>query len=282
MEFRDLDQSDQVGRYQVVRRIGQGSMGTVFEALLTDYPDQRVALKILAAEHLGNKRVLRRFQNELEACYRISHPNVVRPIEVVRGGGIFGYSMELVEGGNLQQYRKQEELDERAVVSILRQLSQALSAVHEAGVIHRDLKPENVLIGRSVKLTDFGTALLIGGPRLTTEGSVLGSIPYLSPEYVERQQLDVRSDLYALGIIAYELLSGEVPGSGNGITELINLKLHGRLPEVPSRSNTLKRAVERLTARAPENRFQSAQAVAEEFRIIEQELGVEQAGSWLN
>ncbi len=265
------------GRYRILNRVGSGSMGTVYKAGLEEFPDQIVALKILAPEHIGNRRALQRFQNELEACYRISHPNVVRPLEVVREKGVFGYSMEYVDGGNLTSLIG-KDLSPIEVVRLVRQIASALNAVHQSGVIHRDVKPENILLtaDRTPKLTDFGTALLIGGPRVTTEGNVLGSIPYLSPEYVERQQLDVRSDLYALGVVAFELITGKIPFEGEGLVGVINMKLHGEPPSVRTTKagtpESLDRAISKLLARAPEDRFQTALSVEEEFRLLELEF----------
>lgn len=265
------------GRYRILNRIGSGSMGTVYRAALEEFPDQIVALKILAPEHLGNRRALQRFQNELEACYRISHPNVVRPLEVVRERGIFGYSMEFVDGGNLTSLIG-ANTDPLTVAKIVGRIASALHAVHQSGVIHRDVKPENILLTgeHEPKLTDFGTALLIGGPRLTTEGNVLGSIPYLSPEYVERQQLDIRSDLYALGVVAFELITGKIPFDGDGLVGVINQKLYAEPPRVrsvkPDAPEALDRLVAKLLARSPEDRLQTASAVEQEFRILELEL----------
>jgi len=264
------------GRYRILSRIGQGQMGTVYKAALEEFPDQLVALKVIAPEHLGNRRVLQRFQTEMDACYRISHPNVVKPIEIVREKELFGFSMEFVDGGNLAEYTSEKSCAEKEVVSIIRQVASALSAVHSAGIIHRDLKPENILLTKSgvVKLTDFGTALMIGGPRLTSEGNVLGSIPYLSPEYIENQVLDQRSDLYSLGIVAYELLVGEVPFATSGIVEMVNRKLHGEVITLPmgSCSSGTHEAIGRLLAKDPNGRYQSAAAVEAEFRLLEGEL----------
>jgi serine/threonine protein kinase len=264
------------GRYKILQRIGQGSMGTVYLAELIEMPGQMVALKVLADEHLGNRRVLQRFQTELSACYKISHPNVVRPIEVVKEHQLFGYSMEYIEGGNLVGRKYNNDFVE--CVRILKEIASALSAVHAAGVIHRDLKPENILLtqDQTAKLTDFGAALLIGGPRLTSEGNVIGSIPYLSPEYVESHELDGRSDLYSLGIIAFELVTGAVPFSADGLVTMINNKLLGRIVSpaeiVPSIPKQLETVILRLLQKDPLDRFQTAQAVADEFRILQAEL----------
>lgn len=264
------------GRYKIIERIGQGSMGTVYLAELTEYPGQFVALKVLAEEHLGNRKVLQRFQNELSACYKISHPNVVRPIEVVREQRLFGYSMEYIKGGSL--VGKQLDNNWKDYCIILKQLASALDAVHSAGVIHRDIKPENVLISEEgvVKLTDFGAALLIGGPRVTSEGNVIGSIPYLSPEYVESQELDGRSDIYSLGIIAFELATGAIPFASEGLVSMINNKLMGRIPP-PSEINhavpkKLDALIIRLLKKDPNDRIQTAKAVFEEFELLQKEL----------
>ncbi len=261
------------GRYKIIERIGQGSMGTVYLAELNELPGQFVALKILAEEHIGNRKVLQRFQNELAACYKISHPNVVRPIEVLRERQLFGYSMEYVDGGNLLGAQLEKEASK--VCRLLYEVASALSAVHESGVIHRDLKPENILITKSgsAKLADFGAALLIGGPRVTSEHNVVGSIPYVSPEYLESHELDCRSDLYSLGVVAYELLSGAVPFAGDGVVAMINSKLAGKIAPLQEECPpSLSRVVQRLLERDPRNRFQSAKAAAEEFRLLEGEL----------
>jgi serine/threonine-protein kinase len=182
--------------------------------------------------------------------------------------------MEYVDGGDLASFIG-TNLPPVEIARMIRQIASALNAVHQSGVIHRDVKPENILLTRDrvPKLTDFGTALLIGGPRITTEGNVLGSIPYLSPEYVERQQLDVRSDIYALGVVAYELVTGKIPFEGEGLVGVINLKLLGEPPGIramrPDMPESLEAAIRKLLARLPENRFQTALAVEEEFRLLE-------------
>jgi len=253
-------------------------MGTVYLAELLEHPGQLVALKVLAEEHLGNRKVLQRFQNELSACYKISHPNVVRPIEVVKENQLFGYSMEYVEGGNLIGIDINDDWEE--CCRILKEIASALSAVHGAGVIHRDLKPENILITAEgvVKITDFGAALLIGGPRVTSEGNVIGSIPYISPEYVESQELDGHSDLYSLGVIAFELVTGAVPFAAEGLVSMINNKLLGRIvppseanPLIPAKLESL---ILKLLQKDPNNRIQTAQAVFHELELLQAELAL--------
>lgn len=251
-------------------------MGTVYLAELIEHPGQLVALKVLAEEHLGNRKVLQRFQNELSACYKISHPNVVRPIEVVKEQNLIGYSMEYIEGGSL--VGKELNNDWKECCIILKQMASALAAVHAAGVVHRDLKPENVLISTDgvVKITDFGAALLIGGPRVTSEGNVIGSIPYLSPEYIESQELDGRSDIYSLGVIAFELATGEVPFATEGLVSMVNNKLQGRIvspseinPLIPEKLEAL---ILKLLRKDPNERIQTAVGLFEELTLLQSEL----------
>lgn len=253
-------------------------MGTVYLAELVELPGQLVALKILAEEHLGNRKVLQRFQTELAACYKISHPNVVRPIEVVKEQHLIGYSMEYIEGGSL--VGKELNNNWKECCWILMQMASALAAVHAAGIIHRDLKPENVLVSSDgvIKITDFGAALLIGGPRVTSEGNVIGSIPYLSPEYIESQELDERSDIHSLGVIAFELVTGEVPFAAEGLVSMVNNKLLGRVtapsvinPLVPEKLSNL---ILKLLKRDPNERIQTSRSLFAELNLLQSELAL--------
>jgi len=184
--------------------------------------------------------------------------------------------MEYIEGTSLAGKETNSNWNE--CYEILKQVSSALAAVHSAGIIHRDVKPENILISLEgvVKLTDFGAALLIGGPRVTSEGNVIGSIPYLSPEYVESQSLDSRSDLYSLGVIAFELATGSVPFASDGLVSMINNKLLGKVippseinPLIPPKLESL---ILRLLKKDPSERVQTAQGLFEEFQLLQAEL----------
>jgi serine/threonine-protein kinase len=181
-----------------------------------------------------------RFYREVDAAFRIAHPNVVSPLQFIHFEGQIGYSMEYVGGGNLaQRIASEGPLGERDAIQMLELISRGVEAIHRAGVIHRDLKPENVLLTdeRRPKIADFGVAYCGSGQRFTGKGSIVGTLPYLSPEYLEKGLITRQGDLYAVGAIAYELVTGLAPFSGLGPCEMIEAKI-SRLPPDPRERNS--------------------------------------------
>lgn len=268
LEFSSDRESFGHGRYRLLDRIGQGTVGTVYRAEVTGLPGEIVALKILYPEHCRNRKTIRRFRTEVEVAFRVSHPNIIRPYEFVQDGNVLGLSMEYASGGDLREYlNEQNSVSPADVVKTLLDLTSALQVIHEAGVIHRDIKPENILLSQDglLKLSDFSTALLVGGPRITEPGKVLGSIPYVCPEYISQGRLDERSDLYALGVLGYEMLTGDHPFDGESPEAILNNKL---LTDVippdriaPECSKELSEIIVRALERNPENRFPSAEVM---------------------
>ncbi|HUT79321.1 MAG TPA: serine/threonine-protein kinase, partial [Polyangia bacterium] len=206
-----------LGRYRIGQRIARGGMGSVFLAREIE-TGERFAVKALHPAIALEPRVRERFLNEARAARRISHPAVVRVIDVgeIPGGAAF-LVMEFVDGTPLRRLLKRGPVPEPRAVAIARSLAAGLDAAHRVGVIHRDLKPENVLIPRpggadvAARLVDFGIARIVDAPRLTTTRHVMGTPQYISPEQAMGAPIDGRADIYALGVMLYEMLAGALP-----------------------------------------------------------------------
>lgn len=201
------------GRYKILRRLGAGGMGAVYLGCDPLEEEFRVALKVLNPGQAQNSTARERFRNEITASYKINHPHVVKAYEYFDAEDLQAYAMEYVDGGNLMERMNAGIPGVAETTDILIETSDALTAIHAAGIIHRDLKPENILLTRNgnVKITDFGVARLKDTRTLTSAGTMVGTPKYLAPEYIEIGECDTRGDIFALGVIAYELLSGEAP-----------------------------------------------------------------------
>ncbi len=272
------------GKYEVVKCLGAGSMGMVYACRHRDLQGQLVAAKVLFHEVASDRVAAARFKNEVLASYGVSHPNVVRAYEFIRDGDLVAYTMEFIGGGDLADRLSRPEL--MSIEDSLRLLSQmaaGVQAIHDAGIVHRDLKPENILLTNdgSVKIADFGIARKGNGPKLTEHGGVVGTIEYVSPEYMLKSQVDWRSDLYAFGILAYELITGEAPFKGDSAYALISKRLQTD-PEPPSKIRPncpaqLDAIVLKALQRDPASRYQSATEIFYDLQRVAAALGVEAA-----
>ncbi|RMD87581.1 MAG: serine/threonine protein kinase, partial [Candidatus Dadabacteria bacterium] len=201
-------------RYEIIRCLGSGGMGVVYLACDTEYRDFLVALKLLYPGIVDSPEARERFRNEIVASYRVNHKNVVRAFEYFDSDEYQAYAMEYIAGGDLADLMEgispDNPLPEKKIADILFQISSGLNAIHSQGILHRDLKPENILLTPDgvVKINDFGVARLKGSITLTAVGAMVGTPKYVSPEYIESGHCDQRSDIYAVGIIGYELLTG--------------------------------------------------------------------------
>lgn len=269
------------GKYEVVRCLGAGSMGMVYACRHRDLQGQLVAAKVLFNEVASDSVAAARFKNEILASYGVSHPNVVRAYEFIRDGDLVAYTMEFIGGGDLADRMARPELLSIAeIVRLLSQMTAGVQAIHDAGIVHRDLKPENILLTNdgSVKIADFGIARKTGGPKLTEHGGVVGTLEYVSPEYMLRSQVDWRSDIYALGVLAYELITGEAPFKGDSAYASISKRLQTD-PEAPSRYRAecpagLDQIVLRALHRDPEERYQSAVEMFYDLQRVAAALGI--------
>ncbi len=252
------------GRYEVVKCLGAGSMGLVYACRHRELTGHMVAIKVLFPEVARDKVAAARFRNEIFASYNVSHPNVVRAYEYIRDGDLVAYTMEYVGGGQLADKLEGAPIPITEIARLIGQMCLGVQAIHDAGIIHRDLKPENILLTKdgNVKIVDFGIAKAGHGPRLTEHGGVVGTIDYVSPEYMLNSQVDWRSDIYALGILAYEMLTGESPFRGDSVyaTMTKRLKSDAKPPSAqrPDCPPELDALVLKAMARDPEKRYQAA------------------------
>lgn len=253
------------GRFEVVKCLGAGSMGLVYACRHRELAGQMVAVKVLYSEVARDKVAAQRFRNEIFAAYNVSHPNVVRAYDYLTDGELVAYTMEFVGGGELADWlAKGESLPINDIISILIQMCAGLQAIHDAGIVHRDLKPENILLteDKVVKIADFGIARTNHGPKLTEHGGVVGTIDYVSPEYMLNCQVDWRSDIYAVGILGYEMVTGQAPFRGDSVYETMTKRLNSE-PRRPSAWRhdcppELERIILKAMAKEPEERYQSA------------------------
>ena len=255
------------GRYEIIENLGTGSMGLVYVCRHLELAGHVVAMKVLFNEVVKDEVVRSRFINEIVASYGVNHPNVVRAYEYFQDGDIVAFTMEYVDGGDLaDRLALKEPIPMDQVIKWLKQMCQGVQAIHDAGIVHRDLKPENVMLtstgGGDVKIADFGIAKTGSGPKLTEYGGVVGTIDYVSPEYLERGQVDERLDIYALGVLAYEMITGNVPFQGDSVVETMTLRLK-TTPETPAAirpecSEELGRIVMQALRREPGERYQKA------------------------
>jgi serine/threonine protein kinase len=248
------------GRYRVVRQLGEGGMGTVYLGEQVTI-GRKVALKLLHEKYAWDEEFVRRFRQEARLTASLSHPHVITVYDFDQADdGTLFIAMEYIEGSNLRELIQEKPLDVSRAVRLGIQIAEGLAAAHYVNVIHRDVKPENIMVARPtdhVKLTDFGIARLRDAPsstRLTRAGTIMGTPAYMAPEQIEGEEASQKTDIYALGIILYEMLSGTVPFTAP--TPAAVLMKH--LREVPIPLGQLRRgippAVERIVAQALEKK----------------------------
>jgi serine/threonine protein kinase len=257
-------------RYTIVRVVGRGGMGIVYKARDRELSED-VAIKLMRADVLSDDpSVAERFRSEIRLARRISHTNVVRTHDFGSWQGTSYVTMEYVEGMTVRDLLDlRGRLSPGATLGIARQLAESLAVAHEQGVIHRDIKPQNLLLdaGGTLKVMDFGIATLADRSQgVTQAGMLVGTPAYMSPEQLMAEPLDGRSDLYAMGVVLYECLTGALPHEAANPIALIAKVLHGtplppheRNPEVPLALSSL---VLRLIAKEPASRPESAAELA--------------------
>jgi serine/threonine-protein kinase len=260
------------GRYDILAEVGKGGMGMVYKALDRELGEV-VAIKTLLSP--GSEAEQERLLREVQMCRKISHPNVVRVFDIGRfAGGIF-ITMELLVGERLDALiGPQRRLPLGQVKSLLAQIAAGLKEAHLAGIVHRDLKPGNIMVtANRVKILDFGIARMEGvDVRLTHTGFAMGSPMYMSPEQLQGINLDGRSDLYSLGIVAYALLGGEEPFHDPNVTLLLLKQLRDDPPDLravrPDLPEPWWELVKKLLAKHPDHRYSSAQEVLDALAAL--------------
>lgn len=251
-------------RYELIEKIGEGGMAVVYKARCT-YLDRWVAVKILRDQYASNPDFLNRFQREARAAAKLAHPNIVSIYDVGEDQGRHFIVMEYVQGQNLKDYlRHRGSLTSLAVAEVGRQVAAALGHAHQRGIVHRDIKPHNLLITPEgqVKVTDFGIAQAAAASSLTETGVVLGSVHYFSPEQARGEAVDARSDIYALGVVMYELLTGRLPFEGDSPIAIALRHLDTEPPALeelcPKLPANLCQIVMKAMAKNPTYRYQTA------------------------
>ncbi|MFJ1970790.1 Stk1 family PASTA domain-containing Ser/Thr kinase [Streptomyces sp. NPDC087903] len=269
------------GRYRVDARIAVGGMATVYRALDTRL-DRVLALKVMHPALAADGSFVERFIREAKSVARLAHPNVVQVFDQGTDGSYVYLAMEYVAGCTLRDVlRERGALQPRAALDILEPVLAALGAAHRAGFVHRDMKPENVLIGDDgrVKVADFGLVRAVDTVTNTT-GTLLGTVSYLAPEQIENGVADPRVDVYACGVVFYEMLTGEKPHDGDSAAVVLYKHLHEDVPPpsavVPGLPHQLDELVASATARTPDRRPYDAVALLAQVRQVRGTLGAEQ------
>lgn len=263
-----------IGPYTVIQTLGRGGMGAVY--LATGPDGAPVAVKTLATTVVPDAAALARFGQEAEILSRLDHPHIVRALgPLARNGECHYFPMEFVPGKSLAEVlREVGRLDVGRAVQVLRQVAAGLDAAHRQGIVHRDLKPSNLLITQRdvVKIADFGVARALDLTRLTLTGALVGTPAYLAPELIAGGEPDARSDLYALGVVAYEVLTGRLPFAAE--QPLALLRQHVHEPPVPLEAvdpglpELLRNIVHRCLEKEPARRYESAAALLADLECV--------------
>ena len=260
------------GRYQIIRTIGEGGMANVYLAYDTIL-DREVAVKILRGDLAGDEKFVKRFQREAKAASSLNHPNIVEMYDVGEDDGNYFLVMEFVDGRTLKSLvKKRGALSLNEVIDIMLQLTSGIAHAHDSYLIHRDLKPQNVLMledGRA-KITDFGIAIALNSTELTQTNSVMGSVHYLPPEQANGGGASVKSDIYSLGILMYELLVGKLPFKGENAVEIAIKHMKEPIPSVRSQNESIPQSIENIILKAcaknPKNRYDSVNEMHEDLK----------------
>lgn len=264
-------------RYQIIKSIGEGGMANVYLAYDTIL-DRNVAVKILRGDLASDEKFVRRFQRESLAASSLNHPNIVEVYDVGEDNGDYYIVMEYIEGKHLKELiKKRGKLTTSEVVDIMLQITDGMSTAHDAYIIHRDIKPQNIMILENglVKITDFGIAMAMNATQLTQTNSVMGSVHYIPPEQASGKGSSLQSDIYSMGILMYELLTGKLPYRGESAVEIALKHLKEPLPnikeELPNIPNSIVNILTKATAKNPKNRYADAREMHEDLKTCLEE-----------
>lgn len=261
-------------RYQIIKSIGEGGMANVYLAYDTIL-DRNVAVKVLRGDLSSDEKFVRRFQREALSASSLSHPNIVEVYDVGEDNNQYYIVMEYIEGKQLKDVlRKRGKLTITEVIDIMQQIADGLSVAHDSYIIHRDIKPQNIMILENglVKITDFGIAMAMNSTQLTQTNSVMGSVHYLPPEQANGSGSTLKSDIYSMGILMYELLTGKLPYKGENAVEIALKHLKEPLPsirdEIPDIPQSVENVILRATAKNPKNRYNDAREMLEDLKTV--------------
>ena len=259
-------------RYQIIKSIGEGGMANVYLAYDTIL-DRNVAVKVLRGDLANDEKFVRRFQREALSASSLSNPNIVEVYDVGEDNGEYYIVMEYVEGKHLKALlKKRGKLAVPEVIDITLQITNGLSVAHDSYIIHRDIKPQNILILENgmIKITDFGIAVAMNATQLTQTNSVMGSVHYLPPEQASGKGATLQSDIYSIGILMYELLTGKLPFRGDNAVEIALKHLKEPMPsirdEIPDIPQSVENIILKATAKNPKNRYSDAREMHEDLK----------------
>jgi tetratricopeptide (TPR) repeat protein len=265
--------AEKIGRYDILELLGEGGMGKVFRAR-DSQGDRIVALKVMTGGPSASEEIHRRFRREASAGLRLNHPNIVKIFEVGEQEGQFFISMEFVEGKTVRQLLRQSPLKPREAIDVGIAVCEALKEAHSLGIVHRDIKSENLMVtgDGTVKVMDFGIAKLQDASILTQEGTVLGTASYMSPEQAVGEPVDPRSDIFSLGIVLFEALTGQLPFPGDYelavIYSIVNLapvgirELNKDVPEL------LEQVIAKAMRKEPQQRYQNVDEMIQDLMKV--------------
>ena len=259
-------------RYQIIKTVGEGGMANVYLAYDTIL-DRNVAVKVLRGDLATDEKFVRRFQREALSASSLSHPNIVEVYDVGEDNGSYYIVMEYIEGKHLKQLlKKRGNLTLTEVVDVMLQVTDGMSAAHDSYIIHRDIKPQNIMILENglIKITDFGIAMALNSTQLTQTNSVMGSVHYLPPEQASGKGATIQSDVYSMGILMYELLTGTLPFRGDNAVEIALKHIKEPFPTVRDKVNNLPQSIEniimRATAKNVKNRYADAKEMHDDLK----------------
>ncbi len=258
-------------KYQIIEELGKGGMGRVYKVLDKEV-NEKVALKLIKPEIAADKKTIERFRNELKFARKIRHKNVCQMYDLNKEEGTYYITMEFVDGEDLESFiRRSGQLTVGKAVSITNQVCEGLSEAHKLGVVHRDLKPSNIMIDKegNARIMDFGIARSLKAKGITGAGVMIGTPEYMSPEQVEGKEVDNRSDIYSMGVILYEMVTGKVPFEGD-TTLSVALKHKTEIPKDPRELNAqlpeeISRVILKCMEKKQEKRYQGAQELFSEL-----------------
>ncbi len=258
-------------RYEIIRAIGEGGMANVYLGYDTIL-DRNVAIKILRGDLSNDEKFVRRFQREALSASSLAHPNIVEMYDVGEDDGLYYIVMEYVDGKTLKQLlKKRGNLTLSETIDIMLQLTDGMRHAHDSYIVHRDLKPQNIMIkdDGQIKITDFGIAMALNSTQLTQTNSVMGSVHYLPPEQASGKGSTIKSDIYSMGIIFYELLSGSLPFRGDNAVEIALKHMRDPLPSLrednPAIPQSIENIIKKATAKNPKNRYEDARSMHEDL-----------------
>ena len=262
-------------RYEVRKLIGEGGMANVYLGYDTIL-ERDVAIKVLRGDLADDEKFVRRFRREAQSASLLNHPNIVQIYDVGEDDGNFYIVMEYINGQTLKQLiKKRGKLSVPETIDIMSQLTDGLAHAHDSYIIHRDIKPQNIMIldDGMVKITDFGIAMAINASDLTQTNSVMGSVHYLPPEQASGKGSTIKSDIYSLGIMMYEMLAGVMPFRGETAVEIAMKHLKNPMPSVMKANPSVPQAVENIilkaTAKNPKNRYNNVRELYDDLKVCQ-------------